>query len=348
MMTFRSALAMALLTASLAAPMAAEEKGEPRSVSAAGAPIARTKTVETSPMKIDRLYPSMTGPYEVVAVDTSDMDWITAVRTEVVEEGGSLMGGEFFCHSQIQLTTGMRLTVNATGTDEIRLPEGFAVPVNQILAGLPAESRTVGFLGMVLNNHFPTIDRQARIRATVEYLRDEDLGSSPPPKKLYPFHLSMKVNDLALYQPPEDGPQPHEDVTTHCALVDGQETHWFVPPGKQLTRGPAGGMVPLESTIHHISAHLHNHGEYIRLTDLTDGKILWQVDVEYEKDRRQILNIPVYSSTEGFPVYPDHDYQMEVFYNNTSDADVDAMAILYMYFNPKGDRALFPGKGVGP
>ena len=339
-----------VLTASLAtAPSAGGEAAEARSVPTAVAPVTRMKTVETAPMKIDRIYRSMTGPYELVDLDTSDMDWITAIRTEVVEEGQeSSMGGEFFCHSQLQLTTGMRLTVNATGTDEVRLPEGFAVPVSQILSGLPAGSRSVRFFGMVLNNNFPTIDRQARIRATVEYLRDEDLGSSPPPKRLYPFHVAMHVDDLALYQPPEDEPQPHEDVTTHCALVAGQETHWYVSPGPQLTRRPVRGLVPVEATIHHIAAHVHNHGEYIRLTDVTEGKVLWQADVEYEKDRRQILNIPVYSSAEGFPVYPHHEYQIEAFYNNTTDADVDAMAILYLYFHPKDDRALFPGRGVGP
>jgi len=182
----------------------------------------------------------------------------------------------------------------------------------------------------------------------VEYLRDEDFGSSPRPRKLYPFYIAMQVHDVALYQPPEHGPKPHEDVTTHCVLVEGQPTHWLVPPGPQLTRQPAKGLVPVEAIIHHISAHVHNHGEYIRLTDLTEGKILWQANVEYEKNRRQILNIPVYSSAEGFPVYPDHQYEIEAFYNNTTDADVDAMAILYLYFHPKDDRALFPGRGVGP
>ena len=258
------------------------------------------------------------------------------------------MGGEFFCHSQLQLTSGIRLSVNATGTEEIRLPPGFAIPAGQILDGIPAESRSVRFLGMVLNHNFPTIDRLARIRATIEYFQDDDLGSSPPPRKLYPFHLPMQVEDLAAYSPGPGEPAPHEDVSTHCALVDGQMTHWFVPPGPQTTRRLLQGLVPIESTIHHISTHVHNHGEYVRLTDLTEGKILWQADVEYEGERRQIRNIPTYNSAEGLRVYPDHEYELEAFYNNTTDGDVDAMAVLYLYFNPADDRRLFPGRTEAP
>jgi hypothetical protein len=310
----------------------------------------RTRTVETLPMAIDRIYPSMTGPYELVEVDTSDMDWVTAIRTEVVDEAdGASMGGEFFCHSQLQLHSGLRLMVNATGTEEIRLPPGFGIPVGQILAGIPSAVRSVRFLGMVLNNHFPAIDRQARIRATIEYVREKDLGSSPALRKLYPFHISMRVEDLALYEPPADGPQPHEDVTTHCALVGGQETHWLVPPGRQKPRRRFTGLVPIQSTVHHIATHVHNHGEYVRLSDVTEGRVLWQANVEYESGRRQIRNIPVYSSVDGLRVYPDHEYEIEALYDNTMDVDVDAMAMMYLYFNPEGDRALLlPGTGKAP
>ncbi len=236
------------------------------------------------------------------------------------------------------------MTVNATGTEEVRLPPGFGIPSGQILRDIPAADREVRFLGMVLNNNFANIDRLARIRATISYLNNEDFGPAGPPRKLYPFHIPMQVQNLAGYEPPPGEPEPHDDVATHCALVDGQLTHWFVPPGPQTTRRRLHGLVPLEATIHHISAHVHNHGEYVRLTDVTEGKVLWQADVEYEKERRQILSIPVYVSEEGIKVYPDHEYELEAHYNNTTDSDIDAMAVLYLYFNPKGDRELFMGR----
>ena len=304
--------------------------------------VPRIKVVETEPMKIDKIYRSMTGPYDLVEVDTSDLDWVTAIRTEVIdEENGEPMSGEFFCHSQLQLAAGLRLTVNATGTEEIRFPPGFGIPISRILAEIPPHARPVRFLGMLLNNYSTTIDRSAKIRATIEYMRDEDLGSSPPLRKLYPYHVAMYVEDLAEYESPPGGQKIHEDVTTHCALIGGRKNHWLVPPGPQRTRKGYKGIGPMEATVHHIATHVHNHGEYVRLTDITTGEILWQADVEYEPGRRQITKIPVYSSAEGFPIYPGHEYEIEAFYDNTTNTNVDAMAVMYLSFNPKGDQELF-------
>ena len=66
--------------------------------------------------------------------------------------------------------------------------------------------------------------------------------------------------------------------------------------------------------------------------------MLWQSDVVYEEDRLQIQKIPVYSSEEGFPLYADHTYEVESFYDNTTDGDVDAMAMMYIYYHPHGDE----------
>ena len=44
----------------------------------------RTMVIETGPLMIDRLYPSMTGPYQRLGVDFRGVDWITAFRTDVV------------------------------------------------------------------------------------------------------------------------------------------------------------------------------------------------------------------------------------------------------------------------
>jgi hypothetical protein len=111
----------------------------------------------------------------------------------------------------------------------------------------------------------------------------------------------------------------------------------MVPPGLQKTRKLDQDFVPIDGTVHFAWAHLHNHGVYMRLTDVTDGKVVFQADVENEADRDQIANITYYSSDEGFPLYKDHVYEIEALYNNTTDHDVDAMAMMVLYYNPKGD-----------
>jgi hypothetical protein len=208
--------------------------------------------------------------------------------------------------------------------------------VSQIMNGVSAEQRRLSFLGMVLNNHVAEIDRRARVRAELEYFTDEDLGSPPPLKKLYKVGLTLEVEDLEQYEPPPGEPV-NPDVSSHCALVGGATSHWWVPPGPQTTRKRYADFLPVDATVHYAVVHLHNHGRTFRLTDATTGRELWRTDVQYEPGRVQIARIPVYSSPEGFRMYKDHVYEIEAFYDNTSDEPIDAMAQIDLYYHPDGD-----------
>jgi len=310
------------------------------------APKPRIAIAETGTLPIDRIYHSMQGPFDRVGVDASKLDWVTAVRTDVIEQAGQKpMGDEFFCHSQLQLLNGTRILTMATGADELRFPKGFAMPVSAIVKDEPKGQRQLTFLGMVLNNYETGIHKQTKVRTTLEYFKDSDFGTRPRPKKLYMTSLLMEVKDLDEYKPGKDEPPISDDVTTHCALVEQPlggklALHWMVPPGLQKTRKLDQNIVPIDGTVHFAWAHLHNYGVYMRLTDVTEGKVLFQADVQNEPDRDQIAHITNYSSTEGFPIYKDHVYQIEALYNNTTDHDVDAMAMMALYYNPKGDVSI--------
>ena len=171
----------------------------------------------------------------------------------------------------------------------------------------------------------------------------EDLGDARPPKKLYKVGLPIGVDDLEAYN--ADGPPISADgATTHCVLVNGWNTHWIVPPGEQLVRTTYENFLPVDATVHYAVVHLHNHGRWLLLRDKTTGEELWRTEVEYEKDRVQILSIPVYSSERGFRMYRDREYEVEAYYLNTSDRDVDAMALIDLYYNPDGDVSVtYPG-----
>lgn len=301
----------------------------------------RVRVVETGPLRIDRLYPSMTGPSEWVDVDVSGIGWVTAYKTEVVEaDSREKLGDQFFCHSQLQQLNTTRLMVTATGAEEIRFPPGFGMPVGQLLGALPPAERSLMFLGMVLNNYEQEIDLLTRIRATIEYYPAEPVGRPPRLKKLYKTGLTLEVEDLAAYTPDSDTPV-NPDVTTHCSLVNDSVSHWYVPPGPQITRKRYRDFLAVDGTVHYAVVHLHNYGVYFRLTDVTTGEQLWQTDVVYEPERMQIEEIPMYSSATGFRIYKDHEYELEAYYNNTSDADVDAMAQIDLYYRPDGDVELF-------
>jgi hypothetical protein len=304
----------------------------------AGGP--RTLVLETDPMQLDRIYTSMEGPYDRVPLETASLDWVTAFRTGVVEaNSGGPVGDEFFCHSQLQLPNTTRLLVTATGSENIVFPAGFAMPLTQILSGLHPLERKVTLLGMALNNHREEIDETVRVRWEIDYWEQGDPERPADLKTLYKVGLPMTVENLEAYHPPQ-GVQANEDVATHCVLVEGQRTHWVVPPGSQRTRKRLSAIVPVPARVHFAAVHLHNHAVYMRLTDLESGEVLWQTDVVYEPDRRQIEEIPVYSSAEGFPIRPDREYEIEAYYENTAGKDVDAMAQMDLYYHPVGGELI--------
>ena len=199
----------------------------------------------------------------------------------------------------------------------------------------------MAFLGMLLNNHEPAINRFGKVRATVEYQTQEEVGDPPSLRKLYIVGASISVEDLEAYTPPE-GSEVSDDVTTHCVLVEGLTNHWMVPPGTQKTRTRFDDLVAVDSTVHYVAVHMHNHGRYMRMTDVSTGEVLWQSDVEYEKCRVQIKKIPFYSSAEGFPMYANHEYEFEALYDNTTDHDVDAMAMIYLLPPERGPKHHLP------
>jgi len=304
-------------------------------------PSPRVMTLDGGPLLIDRIYPSMEGPWERVVLDTSDLDWVTAYRAATVDdETGEPMASEFLCHSQLQMRNRTRLLVTAPGVEILVFPDGFGMPLNQILSGVPADQREITLLGMVLNNHVPNINRRARVRWEIEYWKNEDIGKPPDLKSLYKVTLPMAVRDLEAYYPSGHGPDEGGDDSIYCVLVEGIPTHWLVPPGTQRTQRLFSDFMPVDAMVHVAAAHLHNYGVYVRLTDVTAGEIIWHSDVEYERDRVQIVKIPAYSSTEGFPVYRDHTYELEAFYDNTTDHDIDAMAQIDLYYHPVNDELI--------
>ena len=295
-------------------------------------------TLETPPIRIDGLVTAMAGPSARVTMDWSGVDWVTAFKSEVVDaDSGDTLGGEYFCHSQIQLPSSKRLMVTATGTDEIRFPEGFGMPVGQIISELPPEQQGLSLLGMVLNNHDATIDRNAKVRGRIEYFRDADLGDPPRLKKLYRVSVKVEVEPIVGADPSIRPTADEAGAATHCATVGGARAHWYVPPGSQLTRKRHTNLLPAKAQVHYATAHLHNHGIYVLLRDVATGEVLWRAEPVYEKDRAQIERIPVYSSARGFSMDPSREYEIEALYDNTSDRPVDAMAQVDLYYRPEGN-----------
>ncbi len=314
--------------------------------------VIKTMTAVTDPLAIDAVYHSMEGPWQRVRLDPTGIGWITRFRTDVIDATtGERLGDEFFCHSQLQLGTTARLAVAATGIDEIRFPAGFGLPIEEIVNDLEAPWNEISMLGMVLNNHGAPQDLSVKLRFTIDYVEPGDYGDA----EIRKLHIaSIPVVPNLEHEAEESGSWERGDTIVLSGenlepvglpeTTMGKPGHWMVPPGNQVIRQRYRNLIGINTRVHYGLVHMHNHGVSMKLTDLTDDIVLWETTLEYEDSERvQISKIVPYSSAEGFLMYPDHEYEIESVYRNTTSEPVDAMAVMYLYHHPpNGEHVSYP------
>lgn len=122
-------------------------------------------------------------------------------------------------------------------------------------------------------------------------------------------------------------------------------------PGRHEYRTRATSTLNLtaDTTIHHIAVHLHPWAESISLTDLTSGQVVFESHAKNLDDSIGLSEVDSLSSPTGVPVYQNHEYELLTIYNNTTDVDQDAMAVMYAYLLDKDyHRPHVAGDPVAP
>lgn len=252
--------------------------------------------------------------------DATGIGWVTAFRAE------ALGGGSGSWQTDLRLANGTRLLIATGATAEIRFPPGFALPLAQILRDVPETWRGT------------TLDAVAedagasppQLRTTIEYLPAQGHGEPPNVKRLYVLSLPVTEGEGQLEEP---------------------RARWQVPAGEKLTRRKYTFLVPVDSTVHYGVAKLRDMARYVRLTDTGDGKVLWQADPVLAPGTRHIASIPAYASETGFPLYRDHEYEIEVLYDNPGPEPITASAELFLYYRPPGTEEFsypYPPPGESP
>ncbi len=157
---------------------------------------------------------------------------------------------------------------------------------------------------------------------------------SPSPDNI--LHLS---NDKLLS--PRDQPQCHITKEAHdgnSGDIKPVTGHWFVKPGREEVHSNVTKFMDLhfDTTIHFITMHLHAFAESMELRDLTTGESLVKLHAKNYAGKVGLEKIEQFSSAEGIKVYKDHEYELVSVYNNTTDHDISAMAMMVVYLLDKG------------
>lgn len=148
----------------------------------------------SSPLKIDTIYRSMQGPYEIkkVKIDSKsdELIWITSYKSKVenIDSNVKILPNKFMCHNNLNYSTiedvpwkiktsgsNSRIFTLSEGQTQLKFPEGFGIPV---LANLSFD-----MVSQVLNHKEKNIDIDSRHHVTFKYIKNSDLDS--PLKPLY-------------------------------------------------------------------------------------------------------------------------------------------------------------------
>jgi hypothetical protein len=306
---------------------------------------------------VDKIYKSMTGPWSQLKVKLIDspkpeLVWITGARVEMLDaEGRKRMPDEYMCHANIDIdaTTHCeqfgiskrldgRLFTLSQGQLAVKFPEGTGIPVR---SDLPLDLTT-----QVLNLNLKDANFDVRHHVTIDIVRDCDVKGKMIP--LYETGISGQVSleGGALAYDFEDhgtGSQIMGMCIPGQKAMDWEEhedrfgrkftAHWVVPPGREVNRTRCTSImnVPFDSKIHAIAVHMHPFAESLEFRDVSENKTLFHSEAKNYPDKIGLMHVDSLASPEGLPVYQGHEYELVSAYNNTSGADVDSMAVMYLY-----------------
>ena len=206
-------------------------------------------------------------------------------------------------------------------------PEGF---------GFPIKANEYLYLSTQILNH-NLKESLFGVRHKVSIFHKAD---SPDLKPLRPLTVFMML--------PYDGENPfdNEAAKTDPSVCIPVETknhsyqdsdgnmrsgHWVVFPGKQTYRSDISAQLEVKDSlqVHHVATHLHPFATSLKLINTDTQKVLFTADAENHLDRVGLAKITEYSSTEGFTLYADQQYELVLEVNNTSTTKQDMMASMF-------------------
>ncbi|MCW5893938.1 MAG: hypothetical protein KIT14_25825 [bacterium] len=327
----------------------------------------RVRTLFSDTFHVDRLFPSMLGPYTTRVVKLAEGEpapprelvWLTGLEMDVVgPEDERTESIEYECHTNLVWTKDQPAGVNrplgqiftlTQGQIDVRLPSGF---------GIPAYSdEDIVLNSQVLNLNRPDDDRRVRHRVRVRYVRDRDLAEPMKPLVSTGAFVMASLEDEALVY--GSGAIDAKAAAASChagslppgipaqvpfIIEDPQGRkftgHWVVKPGRHEYRTRVTDLMklPYDTTLHFIGVHVHPYSVSVELRDLTAGTTVWKGAQRTTTDRVGLEAIESFSSVEGVPLYKDHDYELVSVYDNPTERDSDAMASIFLYYLDKEFR----------
>ena len=313
--------------------------------------------------------PSFVQRVYIASQPEPELLWLTAIDVSVVDgdDDAKMMPAELICHSNLVLFSEARLEYGwqdrnrsrvftlSQGQASIRVPDGFGLPIRSDEA-LILES-------MALNPYDEYIGSDVRTKTTLTFIREAERTAPITPLRMRYVQAYVSIDEAPRYFRVESHEEhfiPNEtfvpitgsaaegfpEVTkgkdagghsvTHgitTELGERLSDHWIVPPGRSEVRTMVNFMIGStgDLNVHYISGHLHPYASSIEIRDMTTDSSVFRSSIEWTPDDKALKKIQNFSGDEPLTLHADHDYELVSIYNNTSDADVTAMAVMYLF-----------------
>lgn len=329
-----------------------------------GAEPTKNLTTYSKDYVIDRIYPDMSGPSENREVTFLGQEprnrllWVTGLSTQVVDfKTGKPQSPEYICHSHVRFDndsyaehnretfrrmthTEPKLGALVPGRLEVEFPKPFGIPIwshekfilNSMVINPAGSVHTLNLKIKSNISYVPddeaTVAMKALFKRTVSILVPESNGKKEA-------HCDEMDNSTAL----KTAARAPSSAKNQVLIKGGKNLlhHFLVPPGKHQYQMNATRSLrlPFDTTLHFASVHLHAYGEYVKVRDITDDRIIFESRAVNLANNLGLESSDYYSSSNGVPVYKSHKYEVIAGYNNLTDHDVDAMVDVHMYFADK-------------
>jgi hypothetical protein len=319
----------------------------------------------------------MEGPSEMREVTLArtkqpEILWLKGYRATIIgASAGQEASQEFMCHNNLEIDfsrlnqhkdifgwdesrlngSSIRLFTLSQGQFGVTMPEGFALPVRS--------DERLFLTTQVLNHNFDDPDVGVRHAVEIDWVAESDRDE--PLQPLYQASVSVmaSLEQTDAYFGVKDPEVRHEGSSCSVGSIPGAVAdeaaiytdehgqrfagHWVVAPGREVRHTLVTKQLALtfDTRIHYIGTHVHPFCTSLELRDLTTGESLFTVRPVAPEKGIGLADIAEYSSSEGIPVFMDHDYELVSVYENTSGVEQDAMATFFLYLEDEdGARAI--------
>lgn len=301
---------------------------------------------------IDGIYKSMEGPKASRYLQLSQKEkllFMTGFKVKAIDSKTNiLLSNDFICHMNVDINDQQyynyfglsdrigkqypRLTSLSNGLENFKFPVGFGIPI--------AGNNFLNLTTQTLNHNLPNIFKKLKHEINIEY---EDYNKTQKPLLSKTVFIQLPYNKENPIKSPLD-PASNQCIpveTKNHSYTDNKGNtlsgHWVIPVGEKIYSSSITNQLQIKDSLRlHFSApHVHPFATNIGIYDKTIKKMLFNCSVSNYKNKIGLSKIETFSSQKGLWMYQNHDYELILTTNNTSNTLQDMMGSMFLFFYDK-------------